>query len=381
VDGFVVDRRFNSVAEFARKSAESAGGGALCVYLDGAAVVDVWAGARDVASGLGWEADSMAMSWSTTKGVTSTALHMLADRGSLDYDATVASYWPEFAANGKRAVTVRQFMAMEAGLYDVRHLIDDPREMLDHDTMAAHLAAARPLHEPGQASAYHAFTYGWIAGELVRRLTGTTLGEFVQSEIAKPLGLDGCFIGTPAVEFDRVAARPTLSPEPGVVRTAAKVIDPLTRLAGFSPARFAAAFLPIGGHSVIPTTDFLAAEVPAVNGVFTARSLARLYAALGSVDGLEGVRLWSDATRRAATVPQTRRRDLVVPIRTRWRLGYHQPFPNKRTSSSAFGFYGAYGSGGYADPERRIAVGFVVQQAKGLPLTKLARQINTAIDQ
>jgi CubicO group peptidase (beta-lactamase class C family) len=381
VDGSVIDRRFGSVAELARKLAEAAGGGALCVYVDGAAVVDVWAGTRDASTGLAWESDSMAMSWSTTKGVASTALHMLADRGTLNYDSPIAAYWPEFGANGKGAVTVRQFMAMEAGLYDVRHLIDDPREMLDHDTMAAHLAAARPLHAPGQASAYHAFTYGWVAGELVRRVAGTTLGEFVRTEIAEPLGLDGCHIGTPAAEFERVAARPALSPESSVARTVAKTIDPLTRLAGFSPARFAAAFLPIDGHAVIPTTEFLAAEVPAVNGVFTARSLARLYAALGSGDGLDGVRLWSDETRRAATQPQTRRRDLVVPMRMRWRLGFHQPFPTKRTSPSAFGFYGAYGSGGYADPDRRLAVGFVVQHAKGLPLTKLARQINTATDQ
>ena len=380
VDGFVRDQRFEAVAALARKSAEAAGGGALCVYLDGVAIVDVWAGTRDIARGLAWEADTMAMSWSTTKGVTSTVLHMLADRGSLEYDSPVASYWPEFAANGKGAVTVRQVMAMEAGLYDVRHLIDDPRELLDHETMAAHLGAARPLHVPGRASAYHAFTYGWIAGELVRRITGTTLGAFVQREIAQPLGLDGCFIGTPAAEFDRVAARPALSSEPGLARTGAKAIDPLTRPFGFSPARFAAAFLPRGGHTVIPTTEFLAAEVPAVNGVFTARSLARFYAALGSPDGLDGVRLWSDGTRRAATEKQTRRRDLVIPLRMQWRLGFHQPFPTRHTSPSAFGFYGAYGSGGYADPSRHLAVGFVVQHAKGLPLAKLARQINAAMD-
>ena len=324
----------------------------------------------------------MAMSWSTTKGVTSTVLHMLADRGSLDYDSPVASYWPEFAANGKSAVTVRQVMAMEAGLYDVRHLIEDPRELLDHDTMAAHLAAARPLHEPGQASAYHAFTYGWIAGELVRRITGTTLGAFVQSRDCPTVGLGRLLHRYTGCRVRSCGGAP--SAQPGT-RTSpegvAKAIDPLTRLAGFSPARFAAAFLPRGGHTVIPTTEFLAAEVPAVNGVFTARSLARFYAALGSPDGLDGVRLWSDDTRRAATEPQTRRRDLVIPLRMQWRLGYHQPFPTKRTSPSAFGFYGAYGSGGYADPSRRLAVGFVVQHAKGLPLPKLARQINTAIDQ
>ena len=379
-DGFVVDRRFEAVTALARKSALAAGGGALCVYHDGVPVVDVWAGLRDPSGGMPWERDTMAMSWSTTKGITSTVLHMLADRGALDYGTPVATYWPEFAVNGKAAVTIRQFMAMEAGLYDVRHLIDDPLELLDHDTMARLLAATRPCHEPGRASAYHAFTYGWIAGELVRRVTGSTLGEFVQREITDPLGLDGCFIGTPPDELHRVAARPALSSEPRLARAVGKAIDPLTRLVGFSPARFAAAFLPRGGAAVIPTTEFLAAEVPAINGVFTARSLARVYAALGSVDGLDGVRLWSDNTRRQATEPQQRRRDLVVPIRTRWRLGYHQPFPTKHTSPSAFGFYGAYGSGGYADPGRHLAVGFVVQHAKGLPITKLARTINAAID-
>ena len=157
------------------------------------------------------------------------------------------------------------------------------------------------------------------------------------------------------------------SPERRSARVAAKAIDPLTRLVGFSPARTAAAFLPRDGHEVIPTTEFLAAEVPAVNGVFTARSLARLYAALGSDDGLDGVRLWSNKTRRIATQPQVRRRDQIVPIRLSWRLGYHQPFPTKHTSPSSFGFFGAYGSGGYADPDRRVAVGFVVHQAKRAP--------------
>ena len=200
-------------------------------------------------------------------------------------------------------------MAMEAGLYDVRHLIDDPLDLLDHDTMAGHLAATRPCHEPGRASAYHAFTYGWIAGELVRRVTGSTLGAFAQSEIADPLGLDGCFIGTPAAEFHRVAARPVLGPEPGLARGVAKVIDPLTRLVGFSPARIAAAFLPRGGGAVIPTTEFLAAEVPAVNGVFTARSLARR---------LCGARVGRRRRRCAAVVgrnPPARNRAAAAPPR------------------------------------------------------------------
>ena len=275
----------------------------------------------------------MAMSWSTTKGVVSTALHMLCHRGQLEYDAPIAAYWPEFAANGKQAITVRQFMAMEGGLYDVRSLLTDPERMLDHVTMAGLIAASAPTHDPGEANGYHAFTYGWIAGELVRRITGDSLGDFVQAEIVRPLGLDGCYIGTPTSELGRVAAPVGLKPEGRFVRRVAKLADPLTRLAGFSPNRFAAAFLPRRGHEIIPTDRFLSAEVPGVNGVFTARSLARLYAVLGADDGLHGVALWSPETRQIATEQQNHRRDLVVPLRVGWRLGYHQPFPKKHWPS------------------------------------------------
>ena len=188
------------------------------MYLDGAPVVDVWAGVRDATLKLPWEHDTMAMSWSTTKGVASTVLHILADRRELEYDATRAVVLAGVRRQWQGTRHVRQVMAMEAGLYDVRHLIADPRDMLDHHAMAAALAAARPVHEPGQANAYHAFTYGWIVGEVVRRITGDTLGAFVQEQIAKPLGLDGCYIGTPGDEIGRVAARPDLKAEPRVVR-------------------------------------------------------------------------------------------------------------------------------------------------------------------
>jgi len=374
----IVTPAFGRVADKAMELIEQAHGGALCVYRGGEPVIDVWAGPRDPSSGSPWQRDTMGMGWSTTKGIASTALHMLADRGELDLAKPVATYWPEFAAEGKDRVTVEQVLAMEAGLYDIRHLIVDPHTMLDHDAMASALAGARPRHEPGTACAYHALTYGWLVGELVRRITGNTLGAFVQTEIAEPLGLDGCYIGTPSDQLARVAARPKLPPENAVVRRLAKIADPIFSLGGLSPERIASAFAPRGGYDVIPTDEFLEAEVPSANGVFTARSLARIYASLGRDDGLDGVRLWSPETRRRATQRRKRGRDLVLAFPIRWQLGYHPPFPRRSVSRSAFGFYGAYGSGAYADPERGLAVGLVVRDAQRLPLPKLVKLLGRA---
>ncbi len=374
----IVTAAFVEVAEQATKLIEQAGGGALCVYLDDVPVVDIWAGPRDPGDGTSWQRDTMGMAWSTTKGVASTAVHMLAERGQLDLARPVADYWPDFAAEGKDRITVEQVMAMEAGLYDIRHLITDPRTMLDHDAMAAALAAARPRHEPGTASAYHALTYGWLVGELVRRITGDTLGAFVRAEIAEPLDLDGCFIGTPPDQLSRVAARPKLPAEQPAMRRLAKIADPVLRLAGVSPERIGSAFAPRRGHEVMPTDDFLEAEIPSANGVFTARSLARIYAALGRDDGLDGVRLWSPETRRRATRRRDRGRDRVLVFPVTWQLGYHPPFPRRRVSRSAFGFYGAFGSGAYADPDRRLAVGLVVREAQRLPLPRLVKLIDAA---
>lgn len=371
---------FDDLAAQARSIMTRAGGGACCLYVAGRPVLDIWCGQRDPEPELPWHHDTMAMAWSTTKGVASTALHMLADRRRLDYDAPVAEYWPEFAAGGKQATTVRHVLAMEAGLYDIRHLIDDPRQMLDHEAMARALASAPPAHPPGTANGYHALTYGWLVGEIVRRITGDSLGRFVDLEMSEPLGLDGCFIGTPACQMARVAARPHLIPEPPSVRRLAKLVDPVLTRMGFSPARAASAFLPRGGSRLISTDEFLAAEIPSANGVFTARSLARLYAALGCDDGLDGVRLWTPDTRRRATARQNIRRDRVLGVKVGWLLGYHRPLPSKHASPSAFGFYGAYGSGAFADPDRSLAVGFVVREARGFPLAKLVPAINETVD-
>lgn len=371
---------FRAVATAARKQIVAAGGGAICIYHRGQPVLDLWAGHRDAHKRVPWAPDTMGMAWSTTKGVASTAIHLLAERGKLGYDDLVADHWPEFGVNGKQATTIRNLLSMEAGLYDIRNLISEPEQMLDHDVMAGLLAAAHPAHTPGTRNGYHALTYGWLIGEIVRRVTGASLGTFVQTEFAEPLSLDGFHIGVPTDELGRVADLAHLPPEKPAARLIGKALNPVTSLFGFSLNRYAAAFLPPGGYRVIPTPAFLQAEVAGANGVFTARSLARFYAALSADDGVDGVQLWSPETRRAAVVEQNARRDRVLALRVRWRLGFHRPVPKRKVSADAFGFYGAFGSGAFCDPTRHLAVGLVVRQARGFPLSSLMGPITDAAD-
>ena len=145
------------------------GGGAVCVYHRGEKVVDLWGGTRDLA-GTPWQEDTISISFSTTKGVASTLLHLYADRGLIDYDTPVAEYWPEFAEGGKDGITVRQLLCHEAGLYGIADMVEHGREMLDWELVTSRIAAAEPRHAPGLSHGYHALTYGWLVGEVVRRV-------------------------------------------------------------------------------------------------------------------------------------------------------------------------------------------------------------------
>lgn len=172
------------------------GGAAVCVYHQGECVVDLWGGYMDDENTL-WRRDTMAPSFSTTKGVASTLLHIYADRGLIDYDARVAEYWPEFAQAGKSGITVRQVLAHQSGLYHIRQMIDRADRMLDWEHMVEAIEQTWPAHEPGTRTGYHGLTYGYLVGEIVQRVTGENFSDLVQRELAKPLGLDGLYIGAP----------------------------------------------------------------------------------------------------------------------------------------------------------------------------------------
>lgn len=350
--------------------------------LRGEVVVDTWGGWADKDARRPWERDTLGVAWSTTKGMASLAVHVLADRGELSLDQPVAEYWPEYAAEGKEETLVRHVLAMEAGLFDVRHLVPDARSLLDWDEMTTRLAAARPAHVPGRACGYHVLTYGYLTGELVRRVTGESVGVFLDRQVRRRLDLDGFFVGTPTDEHARVAPVPRMV---DVGPRAVAVAKGLNRVTRRRPLRVDLRALGCAGaphgFTVANTPEFLSAEIPSVNGAFTARSLAAVYANLVGPDDAPDRLLSADHVRLLGR-EQNSGRDRVLPMQPRWRLGYHQPFPREAMSHRAFGFYGAFGSGAWADPSRELAIGFVLAEGRTpvSPVNALGVEVVRVVD-
>lgn len=388
-DGYV-HPEFRKVADIfqAQLPLRGPGGGALCIYHRGERVVDLWGGTRDKA-GTPWAPDTLSLSFSTTKGIVATLLHILACRHEIDYDTPVAHYWPAFAAGGKSRITVRQLLCHEAGLYSIRRLIRDAGEMRDWPHMLSLLERAEPLHDPGAGNGYHALTFGWLVGGLVEKVSGKPLAQVLAEDISRPLGLEGCFIGVPDGELGRCAdlILPERRPRPaGAARRrhrpplAQQVVTTALRLSGFDTDSVEEAMVPPGmGRFDWNARETRQACIPGAGGMFDARSLARLYALLASDGELDGVRLLPPgAVRRFAEV-QNRERGAVIPLPMHWRLGYHRVFTLGPRTPRAFGHFGYGGSGAWCDPSRQIAVGYVVNTGIGTPFgdTRLWK-INTA---
>jgi CubicO group peptidase (beta-lactamase class C family) len=363
------------------------GGAAVCVYHRGEKVVDAWGGTRDD-QGTPWEEDTLSVSFSTTKGVASTLLHVHADRGLIDYDAPVAEYWPEFAEAGKERITVRQLMCHEAGLYAIRDMVEHASEMLDWDQITGRLAAAPPRHAPGTAHGYHGLTYGFLVGEVVRRVAGNKpFPELIENEIAKPLGLEGLYCGVPDEQMHRCAQLLSTLTEGSLEKRRANTHknwdracrwrDRLKKVGiRYDPTETLAALLPVGMEELEFNSDaFRSASIPAVNGFFTARSLARMYACLAQGGELDGARLVSHDTVRKASQEQNRGAGRVIPISMRWRLGYHRAFAVRARTPGGFGHFGFGGSGGWADAQRQLSVALTVNSGVGTPFgdTRIAR--------
>jgi CubicO group peptidase (beta-lactamase class C family) len=339
-------------------------GAAFSLYLKGRKVVDVWGGVADDGAGRPWTEDTLQLVFSTTKGATAACAHLLAQRGELDIDAPVSQYWPEFKAEGKEQLPVRWLLSHRAGLPVIDRTLS-PEEALAWDPVVEALAAQRPVWEPGTAHGYHALTYGWLVGEVVRRISGVSLGRFFAEEIAAPLGLE-FWIGLPEEQEPRVSR---LIEFAGLAQSSAEI--DLSSLPE-EIRELAAAFLDPNSMSnralnvTSPPLDYNsrgvhAAEVPAANGICTARSLARFYA--GLIGEVDGVRILSPETVAAATVEQSNGKDRVLIVPTRFGLGYFLPSSFAPMAGPAsFGHAGAGGSLGFADPETGVAFGYVMNK-------------------
>jgi CubicO group peptidase (beta-lactamase class C family) len=355
-------------------------GAAVAVYLHGRKVVDLWGGIADPENGRRWERDTVAVVFSTTKGVTAACAHLLAERGELDLDAPVAEYWPEFAANGKEHIPVRWLLTHQAGLPTLDHPIT-PADAIAWEPVVTALAAQRPAWEPGTAHGYHGHTYGWLVGEVVRRATGRSLGTIFAEEIAAPLDLD-FWIGLPKTEQHRVGRIVTTVPDldalgridldtlPDPVREVMAAYADPTSLTVRSLLTLIRPPLDLNDP------DVQAAEMPSGNGIGTARALARFYAALiGEVDGH---RILGPDTLAAATAEQAVGVDRVLRVPVRIATGFGLPTPDAFWySPTAFGFPGLGGSLGFADPATGLAFGYVMNHVQeGVPDPRAATLLN-----
>jgi CubicO group peptidase (beta-lactamase class C family) len=349
-------------------------GAALCVYVGGEPVVDLWGGVADATSGRPWTADTVVLVFSSTKGVTAVCANRLIEDGRLDPDAPVASYWPEFAAKGKDAITVAQVLSHQAGLPMVEGDYS-LTEVLAWDPMAESLARQVPIWEPGTKHGYHMRTFGWLVGELVRRVEGRTIGAYFREEIAVPLGLD-FWIGLPEEIEPRVAR--LVPPEHDLGELLRKLGGELLLADVFSnPGDL------FGYNEMWNTRELHAAELPSSNGVGDARALARLYAScIGEVDG---VRTLQPATVAAATAEQARGKDEVLVVDSCFGLGFMLgPSFGAANRPTAFGHAGAGGSSAFADPDARLGFGYVMNDLrfdpKGDPRSEeLVREVYRAL--
>jgi CubicO group peptidase (beta-lactamase class C family) len=342
--------------EFARNFAERGEvGAACCVYKGGEPVVDVWGGTTTAGGDVPYTDRTLQMVASATKGALAIVAHRLAERGELDLDAPVAHYWPEFAAEGKQDLPVRWLLSHQAGLPAIHRALST-EEIAGWTAPVAALAAEPPAWEPGTDHGYHAITYGWLVGEVINRVTGKTCGQVFAEEVARPLGLD-FHIGLPPAEHHRVAPMiPAVPAVPGGTpdELTARLLDP-DSLAHW------AFLIPSALFAIMNDPVIWAAEVPAANGMGTARALARLYAAVvGTVDG---VRLLAPDTVAGASEEQCRGIDRVLGYESAYALGFQLPFPFRPMAGpGSFGHYGLGGSVGFAHPGHGLTFGYTVNQ-------------------
>jgi CubicO group peptidase (beta-lactamase class C family) len=313
----------------------------VAAYVDGKLVIDAWAGMADEATRRPVDGDTMFMLSSTTKGVTATCMHVMAEKHKISYDMPIVKVWPEFGQNGKEAATLRHALSHQTGVPQTP-VGYTPDWLPDWDRMCRGIAALKPMYPIGQRTAYHSLNYGYINGEILRRVDGRTIAQFLQDEICRPLGINGIYLGVPDRELHRVAVLTDAPPAPAEYDA---------RMVGEPAGSYVA--------KVFNRREVQQASIPGSGGIMSARGLARHYAMLANWGELDGVRVLPEARVRAGIELQSYEWDEVYWIRARRALGYRRGRDTgPLASEEAFGHVGGGGSFGYADPARRLGIGF-----------------------
>lgn len=375
IHGTVVTGFEEVETEFKRNFAERGELGAACaIYYQGEKVVDLWGGYRDEATRAPWEADTMVPVWSTTKGFSALSLAVAHSQGLLDYEERVATYWPEFAQNGKENITVRQLLEHKAGLC----VIDEPIDLgmlANLDALAAVIARQKPAWEPGTRSGYHAWSLGWYQNELIRRVDPRhrSLGQFFQDEIAQPLKAE-FYIGLPPDVPDcRIASIKDIT---NPLEFLAKIPLPLF-LAFLNPKSLTVRAMnnpPELYHKAnFNRRDIRSIEIPSGNGIGQVWAMARIYSAFATGgQELHLKRETLEALYAPAVPPSLGRRDEVLKANMACTLGFCKPSPSAGyapfgRSSKAFGFAGSGGSFAFADPEAQVGYAYAMNKVGGYP--------------
>ena len=335
------------VANFARGAEK---GASVAVTRNGELVVDVWAG-EAAPDGSPWQEDTIVNVYSTTKTMAAICVLMLADRGQVDLDAPVAKYWPEFAQNGKEGVLVRHVMSHSAGLSGFAPPLESVEALYDWDGIVARLAAQPTWWKPGSASGYHAFTQGYLQGEIVRRVTGRSLGTFFREEVSEPLGAD-FHIGLDPKHDARVG----------------EVIPPGKPPQAMMPDRNSIGFRTMSSVTLTGneprTSGWRRAEIPAAGGIGNARSVARVHSALACGGEVDGVRVMSEATVARILEEQTNGTDLVMQVPMRFGMGFGLNSPALPISPNERAFFwgGWGGSLAIIDLDARASIAYVMNR-------------------
>ncbi|SDB85036.1 CubicO group peptidase, beta-lactamase class C family [Acinetobacter marinus] len=349
------------------------GGAAISVYYQGQSIAELYTGEAN--AGELWDAQHMALSYSTGKAVIATLTHILVSQGFLSYDTPLMQYWPEFGQHGKEKITLRHVLSHQSGLFDIRHTIENAQVMLDWQAMLHAFEQATPRFAAGTATAYQAMSFGWLIGGTIEKVMNKPLADVLKQYLVEPLGLDGVYFGVPSDQLHRVA-RP-IKKEKSAITNASQVQKPRKPLNsdGRRPLSFTERVISLSGinpydaeDALVPRSmgkfDFfsdqgLQAVIPSANGVFSADSLAKMYAMLANGGVWQDQVLIKPEVFQELSTIQTHARDRVMPIPMHWRLGYHRVFTLGKRVPTAFGHIGYNGSGAWCDPTRELSFAYI----------------------